>query len=244
MKFLFYISICLVIVISCNKNPDTRIENNEVGTVVHEGIADSSADVAKNKKLLDEGAPVVFTLDTIVLNSIEFITYSEDESVKQITTLNSDTIIGWKPGIRNIEFLDFNNDNYTDLKVNYFANVPGVVDIYLFNRETYEFIKLEKFNYCHPQNLEKTKYYFSQGKTGCAGYNWESELFIISNFSAQTIAYVYVNNCPDDKEKGIYTYFVKNGMKIPKDTLPVSYLDKFENSELTYAEEFWKENYK
>lgn len=230
MKILLYIISSIILLSACGVDNEKKIDDVKNQK---EEISTFSEGINTNENI---------EIDTLLINGIQLLSYSKYGRIKQILDLNNDTIIKWEDYYINIEIKDFDNDNDEDLYVILNTNVPGAVDIYLFDETEKKFYQLKDFEYFHPESIDGTEYFTSYNRVGCASMEWESELFHLKNNKGYSLGYIYVNGCPSDEENnGVYTYWVKDGAKIPKDTLSLKHMDQYENG---LVEGFWKVHYK
>ena len=160
-----------------------------------------------------------------------------------------DTIDG--PGLANIEFPDFNNDDYPDILLTYYGNNPTYY-LYLFDSTTKHFKSI--INYMSfpdaVQLKSDTKYYYSYHRAGCADMNWMSDLFKIVNFKIVQIGHIDAKGC--DSEKELYPQViqifkvtnnnVETGQLIEK--LPyIKTLENF-NDKWKFIKKYWNKNFK
>jgi len=104
-----------------------------------------------------------------------------------------------------IEFPDFNSDGNVDILTDYYGN-NSTFTLYLFDttKETYR--KIEDYvKFPYSQQLKSNpKYYYSFEAAGCAGMDWESDLFKIENFVITQVGHIYANVCDDSQVVEIY----------------------------------------
>ena len=196
------------------------------------------------------------SVDTIVIiknQKFEIRTQSEPNNLVQLRILmNSSEILNDKIdgfGLRDIDFIDFNNDNFIDIKISYFGN-NETASLYLFNDELSKLVSLEGFERFASSKIlrSNSQYYYSYNRTGCADSNWESSLFKIVNYKTVALGYIYGQGCEFELEKNpksIKIYKVNNN-EDKKLFLTYQY-DKFINSvndKWEFIEQYWNSNYR
>ena len=107
----------------------------------------------------------------------------------------------YSSGLLNIEFVDLNKDNNSDILVSYIGNNP-TNDLYLFDPTNNIFRNLEGFiKYPDAVQLKAyPKFYYSYHRAGCADLDWVSDLFKIENFKTIQIGRIYGMSCEDNPQ--------------------------------------------
>ncbi|MFY8021346.1 MAG: hypothetical protein ACOVP1_09120 [Bacteroidia bacterium] len=178
------------------------------------------------------------------LNEHEFrLIFIKDKNEIKADTLPSD-------GLGNIEFIDFNKDNYIDILLSYIGS-NAVKKLYLFDQVNDEFKLLEGFDrFPSAIQLKKNKnYYYSYHRAGCADMNWVSDLFYIDNFKTIHLGHIYGKGCENEtaiNPASIEVYKVmenkESNMKLIEILPYVKHIPNFD-MKWTFIEEYWNKNY-
>lgn len=148
--------------------------------------------------------------------------------------------------ISDIKFIDFNEDGFKDIVINYNTNVPDICDMFLYHAYTKNFIKVEDFSkYPASIKLPYVNLYYSYHRSGCADSNWDSDLFKIVNFKTIKIGNISGQKCvdPPDKE-GIYIYKVNGRKKNLVKTFTIEEPYKYKETKWGFIADYWKHNYR
>lgn len=142
-------------------------------------------------------------------------------------------------------FEDFDNDGYLDIKCRYVGNIP-VEELLLFDKKCGNFRKVEGFiDYPKCTNILDTKYYYSYHRSGCADYNWDSDLFYIENYRTIHLGNISGIGCVDSGvELGVFINKIKGQCKTIIKKLPIEIIEEYENSKWGFIEDYWKKNYR
>ena len=146
--------------------------------------------------------------DTLIVNNLKFIIeqFKEENLNFSLIILNEkfDTIYKHNDFIDEYKITDFNNDGYQDIELDYITNVPGIVDVLLFDLTSGKFQIIEELgNYPSSIKIKNSEYYYSYERAGCADYNWESNLFYISDYKCFKIGNITGKGCGYEKRNGI-----------------------------------------
>ena len=144
------------------------------------------------------------------------------------------------------EFKDFNKDGYRDIYLDKGGNTPERFDLLLFLPKTKSFRQVKYFeNFPAPENISRTKYFYSYHKSGCADMNWDSDLFYINDFKAVRLANISGSECENSGIKdGLYINKLNGDKKILFKTLPIDAVHKFKDDKWGFIKKYWTENYK
>ena len=140
-------------------------------------------------------------------------------------------------------FTDFNEDGFSDIELHFMTNVPNVNEILIFNPELKSFTEIENFSsFPASVKIKETNLYYSYQRSGCADYNWESDLFYLQENKAITIGNIQAIECENESNRGIYFYKVSGEEMEQLEYIPIekkNFEDKWE-----FLENYWTENYK
>lgn len=96
-------------------------------------------------------------------------------------------------------------------------------------------------NFPSPKKIEGTKFYYSYHRSGCSDSNWDSDLFLISDFKCLKIGNISGRGCYDEERKGIFINKILNGKEVEINWIKRDsgyYDDKWD-----FIENYWSENY-
>lgn len=159
--------------------------------------------------------------------------YLRDSSGKTILIIKS---------YPDIEFIDFDNDGFKDLIINF----VGYQDLILYDSKSKQFERIANFvNYPNPKPIMGTKYFYSYHKSGCADNVWDSDLFYIEDFRTVKIGNIHGHDCDNEPiENGIYIYKIQGENKDPIRTLPIDTLNQYSDYKWGFIADFWIKNFK
>jgi hypothetical protein len=191
-------------------------------------IIDSSIISVDTATIENEFYKAIYRKDNyfIILNSMDSVVFKKEKSYMLF------------------EFIDFDNDGNKDLIFSYFGSIERN-DLLLFETESKSFRMVENFiEFPAAKQIEKTKFYYSYHKSGCADGNWDSDLFIIENFRAIKIGNIAGRQCENIGEKdGIYIYKIKMESEILFESLDIGIIDNYENYKWGFIKDYWSKNY-
>jgi hypothetical protein len=195
---------------------------------------------------LGQGNFLLISSDTILVEKhvyrIELKSDSDD--IKILYIYRNDSIISSKKDYSpaDMKIDDFNNDGYKDiLFIHYPTNVPGISNLFLFYYKELTFKEVEDFRNFPDFKILCKGYYYSYHRSGCADYNWDSDLFYIKDFKAIKIANIHVIECSDAPKKGIYIYNLTSATPNLTDFIK---LGKIKGDKWKFIQNYWKKNHK
>ena len=153
-------------------------------------------------------------------------------------------------GLTNIEFPDFNKDNYPDIMLTYIGN-NDIYYLYLFDIKEKRFKNIAGFSDFPAATQLKTNsgFYYSYHKAGCADYDWVSDLFVFKDNKVIQLGHIWGQGCEFEIDKNpqiieIYKIIDNNEKnKILVEKLPyLKYIPEF-SDKWKFIEKFWNENY-
>ncbi len=170
--------------------------------------------------------------------------------LKKDNTLNvynsfGDVIFKSSESYSDFSFEDFNKDGNSDLLISYKSN-NNVKDLFLFEPKAKIFKTVADFKKIFkPLIIRDTKYFCAFHSNGCSDKDWESDLFIISDYKIIRIGNITVKSCEKNNEKnGIFIYKVNGENKSLLETKPVDLLNKNEDFKWIFYPMYWEQNYK
>ncbi|MFD1257473.1 hypothetical protein ACFQ3S_11760 [Mucilaginibacter terrae] len=144
------------------------------------------------------------------------------------------------------QFVDFNNDGYKDILIEYMTNVPGITDVLIYDKDNHTFkkvIDLQKFP--GSKRIPHSNYYYSYHRSGCADMNWDSDLFYIKNYRTIRIGNISGRQCHDERFKdGIYINQIVGDKKIKIVELPINTIKNYKDYKWGFINQYWKRNYR
>lgn len=163
-----------------------------------------------------------------------FVMNDKGDTVYQDSTYSSE-----------IKFIDFNNDGYQDILIDYLTNVPGIQDLLLYDKQENTFQKIANFqDFPNSIRIRNSNYYYSYHRSGCADMNWDSDLFYIKNYTAVKIGNINGNQCHDINIKdGIYINKIHKGKEIQVQKLSINIIEKYRDYKWGFIAQYWKKNY-
>ena len=184
--------------------------------------------------------------DTLIVNNLKFIIeqFKEENLNFSLIILNEkfDTIYKHNDFIDEYKITDFNNDGYQDIELDYITNVPGIVDVLLFDLTSGKFQIIEELgNYPSSIKIKNSEYYYSYERAGCADYNWESNLFYISDYKCVKIGNITGKGCGYEKRNGIFINKIVDNEEVEINWIKRDtgyYDDKWE-----FIENYWTKNH-
>mgnify|MGYP006194235081 FL=1 len=230
----FFVILLLALFYSCKKNEKKQYELNE--ELVKE---------VKEKKSIENYQLLV---DTLTINEEKFIVIQNDprdEERMDLFILNSkrDTIYIHDGFASNgFEFEDFDKNGVLDIRLNHITNVGGISELIFYDKNNKKFKPVKDFeNYPSPIKIKSSEYYYSYERAGCADYNWESNLFYISDYKCVKIGNIIGKGCGYEKRNGIFINKIINDKEVEIKWIKRDegyYEDKWE-----FIENYWTRNY-
>ncbi|APY09542.1 hypothetical protein BWZ20_00120 [Winogradskyella sp. J14-2] len=139
------------------------------------------------------------------------------------------------------EFSDFNGDGYSDIRMNYVSNTPGLQELLLFDIKSNEFKKVKTFNkYPNSKRIKDSDFYYSYHGSGCADNDWGSELFKIEGTQITELGKIQGLGCLENDTNGIYIYKV-----IGSEKELIKYIKReqgYWKEKWDFIEKYWTEN--
>jgi len=197
---------------------------------------------AETTRVVEKEPQENFRFDTVTIDSKIFIACQSNLRNLVVTNENQDTVYDHPDWTNGIEFTDFNDDGYPDILLEYMTNVPGVVDLALFEKSTGTFRLVDNFHFPSPQKVQGTKYRYSYHRSGCADSDWDSDLFYLNGYTPVRIGNIHGSGCEGNEKNGIFISKVTNDKKtLVTEIIRESgyYDDKFD-----FIKEYWSKNYK
>lgn len=184
--------------------------------------------------------------DTFIVDNFKFILkqFKEENLDFSFVILNQklDTIYKHNDFIDEYKIIDFNDDGYQDIELNYITHIPGIIDVLLFDIQKKEFSIISKLqDFPGPQKIEKSNYYYSYHGSGCADYNWDSDLFYISNNKCFKIGNISGRGCGYEKRNGIFINKILNEKEVEINCIKRD--SGYYNDKWKFIENYWNKNY-
>jgi hypothetical protein len=201
---------------------------------------------SKNEISVTKSQIQVFKRDTLINDNQKFIVkhFRDDNLDFSLLILNDkfDTIYKHFDYIDEYEILDFNEDGFKDLRLDYITNTPDVVDIVLFdsNSKRFEIVK-DLGYYPSPFKIKNSNYYYSYHRAGCADLNWESDLFYIKDYRCIKIGNISGRGCGYEKRNGIFINKI-----VGKKTVEINWIKRdsgYYEDKWEFIENYWTKNH-
>lgn len=148
-------------------------------------------------------------------------------------------------GSNGFELEDFDQDGVLDIRIYQITNVGGISEIVMYDKSLKKFRPIVNFgNLNNPVRIKNTNYYYTYHRSGCADFNWGSELVKIENFEAKEVGVAIEGiGCEHDApDTGIFVYQYK------KDNKKLVYAEKrkpgFYDDKWDFIEDYWNKHYK
>ena len=178
------------------------------------------SDIVSAQQFIKKTDSCEYDMDTLVIGNESYYVFqnrqnSECEINLTIINQSNDTLYAHDGYATNgFEFEDFNGDGILDVRVHQMTNVGGISDLIMFDQESKRFKEVEYFdNYPSPTKIGNTEFYYSYHKSGCADFNWGSELFTIDDYQVIELGYIEGVGCDDEEKNGIFTYKVDSSIQ-------------------------------
>lgn len=184
--------------------------------------------------------------DILPVNNLKFTIkqFKEENLSFSLIILNEkfDTIYKHNDFIDEYKIIDFNGDGYQDIELDYISNIPGIIDVLIFDKKKKFFFIIDNLqDFPSPQKINKTNYFYSYHRSGCADYNWDSDLFYISNYKCFKIGNISGRGCGYEERNGIFINKIVNEKEVEINWIKRDsgyYNDKWE-----FIEKYWTKNY-
>lgn len=225
MKKTFVISLISVLILfsSCKKNDK------------------SSGKKANEKTEIIKEQQFYFDCKKQMINGVEFEACIQRPGNFFIKSSDGKIIYSDKDNPFDFEFSDFNGDGYSDIRMNYVSNTPGIKQLLLFDIQSNEFKEVKTFNkFPNSIRIEETNFYYSYYGSGCADNDWKSELYKLNGTEITVLGKIKGSGCLENDTTGIYIY------KVNGNTEKLLNYTKREQSywkeKYEFIKEYWTEN--
>ena len=227
MKFLI---ISLFFLLFSCRNEENKLENMN----------------SKSEIIVTKSQIRVFKRDTLINNNQKYIVkhFRDDNLDFSLLILNEkfDTIYKHFDYIDEYEILDFNEDGFKDLRLDYITNTPDVIDIVLFDSYSKRFEIVKDLGYYpSPFKIKNSNYYYSYHRAGCADLNWESDLFYIKDYRCIKIGNISGRGCGYEKRNGIFINKI-----VDKKALEINWIKRdsgYYDDKWEFIENYWTKNH-
>lgn len=155
----------------------------------------------------EEPAKLLSMHDTLIANETFRIERYDNDELLILNQRDSILLTASAQGVLDTEFIDFDEDGFLDIKLNLVTNVPSISNLALFNPATRSFEWVKDFDFFPAaQKIKNTSFYYSYSPSGCADLDWESELFLMKNYTITTLGKMVVTGCEDNAFIGVKIY--------------------------------------
>ena len=176
-----------------------------------------------------------------LINGNEFEACTKRPGIFTVKNSNGKVIYSHEDNPFDFEFSDFNGDGYSDIRMNYVSNTPGLQELLLFDVKSNKFKEVEKFNkYPNSVKIKDTDYYYSYHGSGCADNDWGSELFKINGTEIIEFGKIKGLGCLENDKNGIYIYKVND-----TENKLLKYIKReqgYWKGKFKFIEEYWTSN--
>lgn len=182
-----------------------------------------------------------FDCKTELINGIEFEACIKRPGTFTIKSSKGKVVYSNDDNPFDFEFSDFNGDGYSDIRMNYVSNTPGLQELLLFDIKSNEFKEVKTFNkYPNSKRIENSDFYYSYHGSGCADNDWGSELFKIEGTQITELGKIQGLGCLENDTNGIYIYKV-----IGSEKELIKYIKReqgYWKEKWDFIEKYWTEN--
>lgn len=201
---------------------------------------------SKNEISMTKSQIQVFKRDTLINDNQKYIVkhFRDDNLDFSLLILNEkfDTIYKHFDYIDDYEILDFNEDGFKDLRLDYITNTPDVIDIVLFDSYSKRFEIVKDLGYYpSPFKIKNSNYYYSYHRAGCADLNWESDLFYIKDYRCIKIGNISGRGCGYEKRNGIFINKI-----VDKKAVEINWIKRdsgYYDDKWEFIENYWTKNH-
>jgi hypothetical protein len=236
MKLLFRLLFLCILIVGA-----------DVSLYAQKGLVSGDYGVLRTRGSVFGPDTVVISYDSATIYHDKYYAiYRSDEQMMYIVS-NTRQVILKQPGLgSDFLFVDFNDDGMKDIVVNYKSDVPDAKALLLFDYKQETFRLVEDFDqYPEPVPIQGTPFYYSYSRTGCADFDWRSELFYIKDYKAYKSGYIVVNQCPNSQDaNGVYISRLIHGEAQLLEKLPVSEFNKYPEGKWDFLSQYWTKNNK
>ena len=178
--------------------------------------------------------------DTLIISHNKIIIQLNENNVFKLRS-EKDSLVEKDYYPSDLEFVDFNEDGFMDIKVSFLSNASGIYDIFLYDKTIDFFKKVNGIQSVpEPQKIKGTEYYYSYSRSGCSDQNWDSYLFKIKDFNVEKIGNIHAVGCDFSSEKkGVFIYKYKRNDEILLKKIRLSKI----NNKWEFINKYWKRNF-
>ena len=163
-----------------------------------------------------------------------------------LTTEGGKVLLQSEGGCFSWKFSDFNGDGFNDILLDFVTNTPDERDLYLYVVASHQFVPVKNFfDFPAAERIPGTHYYYSYHHSGCADFDWDSDLFYLRDFQAIRLGNISGVGCPaDDREKpAIYIHKIRNTNEYLVKKFPIAVIERYQKNKWGFIEQYWKKHY-
>ena len=144
-----------------------------------------------------------------------------------------------------LNFADFNGDGYADLIIEYKSTVPGRCDLVIYNKGSKKFELVQQFtDYPEAHHIANTPFYYSYHVSGCAGLDWDSDLFKITDAKVVRTGNIAGKGCQNSGEKlGLFVHSIKGKSEHLLEELSLNAVSPYKFARYGFIAHYWMVNY-
>ncbi len=181
---------------------------------------------------------------TLIAGELYTIVFKINDTLYIIN--RGDTIAKYANMSPYFSFEDVNGDSFMDIVINDpMSMYVAMKQLLLYDSRRKCFVEIVDYAYFpDPTRINKTQYYYSYHRSGCADMNWDSDLFIFRNDSAISIGRISGRECVyNDLADGIYIYKMNGDSSTLYKTKPIEILQNYKDYKWGFITEYWNQNY-
>lgn len=248
VKLVFIFLTLGIFAVACRK--DNKGENTIANNIVSTSDSIITVDISDVADEDAESSKYYYRSDSTVNQGVKykavFVDDGDDNTEFMIIRELSDTIYRDSVTGPGFYFEDFDKDGNDDIFVGYLGNIT-VEDLFLFEKKSKKFIQVEDFiSYPQYTQIGNTKYYYSYHRSGCADYNWDSDLFYIDNYKAIKRGNISGIGCDyedNEEELGIFIYKVRGEETKLVEKVDIDTIGSYKDYKWGFIEEYWTKKY-
>jgi len=219
---------CAILMLSCTSKPTSSAVDGEQRST--------------NDVFEQEPKTLLSRHDTLILNESYRVEIYDNGELFVLNQQDSVLLTTSAEGVHNSQFIDFDEDGYLDIRLNLVTNVPNISNLALFNPTTKTFELVKDFGFFPAaKKIKGSPFYYSYSRSGCADFDWESELFLMQHYEITTLGKMIGTGCEDHAFTGIKIY--KCNADYDSLVKTISRKAGYDKSRFDFMESYWKGNF-
>lgn len=173
-----------------------------------------------------------------------YVIYRSDEKLMYVISDKRDIILKQEGMNPRFSFADFNADGYNDIIIDYNLALDSVKAALLYDAKNKNFREVKGLkDFPMARKVPGEDLYYSYRTSGCAGFEWVSQLFYIRKNKARSIATMTANQCPGSSTAhGIFIRKDRTRRIEPHDSQPLEVIDNYPQGKWGFLEDYWQKN--